>query len=88
MEQDLFGSLVLGSDKKKVGKVLAPLEPKAIICIGLNYAKHAAESGTGQGAIHQQGRGSRGVARIPWGPFIEAHVACSERLPALLNPPG
>jgi hypothetical protein len=69
VEQDLFGSLVLGSDKKKVGKVLAPLEPKAIICIGLNYAKHAAESGTGQGAIHQQGKGVQGGRAHPLGPF-------------------
>ena len=43
--QDIFGDLALGEEKKAVSKVLAPLDPKAILCIGLNYAKHAAESG-------------------------------------------
>ena len=32
-------------EKRAVAKVLAPVDPKAIVCIGLNYAKHAAESG-------------------------------------------
>ena len=44
-EQNIFGDLALGEEKKAVSKVLAPLDPKAILCIGLNYAKHAAESG-------------------------------------------
>lgn len=44
-EQNIFGDLALGEDKKAVSKVLAPLDPKAILCIGLNYAKHAEESG-------------------------------------------
>lgn len=41
----------LGSGFREVGgsvvvqKILAPLEPTAIICIGLNYARHAAEGG-------------------------------------------
>lgn len=43
--QDLFGDLVLSQEKVKVEKLLAPLEPRAIVCIGLNYAQHAAESG-------------------------------------------
>ena len=44
-EQNLFGDLALGEEKRAVAKVLAPVDPKAIVCIGLNYAKHAAESG-------------------------------------------
>ena len=44
-EQNLFGDLALGEEKRAVAKVLAPVDPKAIVCIGLNYPKHAAESG-------------------------------------------
>jgi 2-keto-4-pentenoate hydratase/2-oxohepta-3-ene-1,7-dioic acid hydratase in catechol pathway len=29
----------------RIGKLLAPVEPTAILCIGLNYRKHAQESG-------------------------------------------
>ena len=29
----------------KVAKILAPIEPRDILCIGLNYRKHAAEGG-------------------------------------------
>lgn len=43
--QDLYGDLELSEEKAGVEKLLAPLDPVAIICIGLNYAKHAAESG-------------------------------------------
>merc|ERR1711924_231176 len=39
------GDLVLAQEKVAVQKLLAPVEPLAIVCIGLNYAKHAAESG-------------------------------------------
>eukprot|EP00440_Ansanella_granifera_P038832 gb/GFBE01042135.1/.p1 GENE.gb/GFBE01042135.1/~~gb/GFBE01042135.1/.p1 ORF type:complete len:291 (+),score=66.06 gb/GFBE01042135.1/:1-873(+) len=43
--QDLLGDLTLVEELVPVKKLLAPLDPVAIICIGLNYAKHAAESG-------------------------------------------
>lgn len=34
-----------GEGEAEVAKLLAPIEPTAIFCIGLNYAKHAAEGG-------------------------------------------
>lgn len=40
---DLFGQLSDTGELAAVKKVLAPLEPRDIICIGLNYRKHAAE---------------------------------------------
>jgi 2-keto-4-pentenoate hydratase/2-oxohepta-3-ene-1,7-dioic acid hydratase in catechol pathway len=42
--QDPYGDLALSDEKVAVVKLLAPVEPKNIICIGLNYRKHAAES--------------------------------------------
>jgi 2-keto-4-pentenoate hydratase/2-oxohepta-3-ene-1,7-dioic acid hydratase in catechol pathway len=39
----LFGELADSGETADVAKLLAPLEPRDIICIGLNYRKHAAE---------------------------------------------
>lgn len=40
---DLFGELTDTGEVVQVAKLLAPVEPRDIICIGLNYRKHAAE---------------------------------------------
>ena len=40
---ELFGQLSDTGEVAAVAKLLAPLEPRDIICIGLNYRKHAAE---------------------------------------------
>jgi len=45
LEGDLFGPLRDTGTPATVEKLLAPLEPRDILCIGLNYKKHAAESG-------------------------------------------
>jgi 2-keto-4-pentenoate hydratase/2-oxohepta-3-ene-1,7-dioic acid hydratase in catechol pathway len=42
---DLFNGLVSTGEPASVHKLLAPLTPVAIFCIGLNYKKHAEESG-------------------------------------------
>ena len=42
---DLFGTLEDSGDAIEPGKLLAPVVPAAILCIGLNYAQHAAEGG-------------------------------------------
>src|SRR3954470_17739545 len=42
---NLFGDFRVTDRTVKPGKLLAPLEPANIICIGLNYKLHAAESG-------------------------------------------
>ncbi len=42
---DLFGEWSVTGERAEIVKVLAPLEPKAILCIGLNYRQHAAETG-------------------------------------------
>lgn len=45
LEGDLFGPLRDTGAVVRVDKLLAPLEPRDILCIGLNYRQHAAESG-------------------------------------------
>src|SRR5258706_6567143 len=42
---ELYSGLQLANEPADVAKLLAPLEPVAILCIGLNYRKHAEETG-------------------------------------------
>jgi 2-keto-4-pentenoate hydratase/2-oxohepta-3-ene-1,7-dioic acid hydratase in catechol pathway len=44
IEGDLFGSFRVTDQALKIQKLLAPLVPTDILCIGLNYREHAAES--------------------------------------------
>ena len=45
IEGDLFGDYRVTDQKADVAKLLAPVDPRAILCIGLNYKFHAEESG-------------------------------------------
>ncbi len=45
LDGDLFGPLKVTSREARVRKLLAPIAPANIFCIGLNYRRHAAESG-------------------------------------------
>jgi 2-keto-4-pentenoate hydratase/2-oxohepta-3-ene-1,7-dioic acid hydratase in catechol pathway len=44
IEGDLFGDFRPTSARANVKKILAPVAPVAILCIGLNYRKHAEEA--------------------------------------------
>ena len=46
IEGDLLGEWVLRERQVSIEKLLAPLVPTDILCIGLNYREHAAESGS------------------------------------------
>lgn len=41
---NILASLKVTNEKADIAKLLAPIEPTAIICIGLNYRKHAEET--------------------------------------------
>lgn len=45
IEGDILGSYAVTSTRAEVTKLLAPIMPTAILCIGLNYRHHAAETG-------------------------------------------
>jgi 2-keto-4-pentenoate hydratase/2-oxohepta-3-ene-1,7-dioic acid hydratase in catechol pathway len=45
IQGDLFANHTVTRQKVAVQKLLAPLAPTAIFCIGLNYRKHAEETG-------------------------------------------
>src|SRR5260370_35700170 len=42
---DIFNSPQVTTEQITVTKLLAPIHPTSIICIGLNYRKHAEETG-------------------------------------------
>jgi 2-keto-4-pentenoate hydratase/2-oxohepta-3-ene-1,7-dioic acid hydratase in catechol pathway len=42
---DIYHAPQLTNEKAAVAKLLAPIQPSSIICIGLNYRKHAEETG-------------------------------------------
>lgn len=41
---DIFGAFEVTNERAQVSKLLAPVSPTSIVCIGLNYRRHAAES--------------------------------------------
>ena len=43
IEGDILGNFRVTDETVPIGKLLAPLQPAAILCIGLNYRKHAEE---------------------------------------------
>ncbi len=45
LDGDLFSGMQLTGRRETVLKLLAPLEPTNILCIGLNYREHAKETG-------------------------------------------
>src|SRR5579872_3309055 len=46
IEGDLLGEYHVTGRELRIEKLLAPLVPSDILCIGLNYREHAAESGS------------------------------------------
>src|SRR4051794_20631108 len=43
IQGDIFGAYEVTPEPAEVSKLLAPVAPTAILCIGLNYRRHAAE---------------------------------------------
>ncbi len=46
IEGDIFGDFSVTEQRVEVAKTLAPIEPVCILCIGLNYRRHAEETGS------------------------------------------
>jgi 2-keto-4-pentenoate hydratase/2-oxohepta-3-ene-1,7-dioic acid hydratase in catechol pathway len=44
IEGDIFSEHHITNEQATIAKILAPVVPAAILCIGLNYRRHAAES--------------------------------------------
>lgn len=44
IEGDIFGEFAVTDQPAEVGKLLAPVSPTTLLCIGLNYRQHAIET--------------------------------------------
>ncbi len=46
IDGDVLGTFKVTGETVQVSKLLAPIAPRAILCIGLNYRRHAEETGS------------------------------------------
>ena len=70
LEEDFFGGLRDTGKPATVDKLLAPLVPRDILCIGLNYKQHAAESGAEPPAHPVLFMKNSGTLRNPGDPIV------------------
>ncbi|MEI8342190.1 MAG: fumarylacetoacetate hydrolase family protein, partial [Verrucomicrobiota bacterium] len=45
IEGDIFGEFEVTADRAEIAKLLAPVQPSVLLCAGLNYRRHAEETG-------------------------------------------
>ena len=69
LDGDIFGTLNDSGTAVK-GRLLAPVQPSAILCIGLNYKKHAAESNSPIPKFPVLFMKSPGAAHDPGSPIL------------------
>ncbi len=77
---DLFGDLLPTGEPAAVARILAPLEPRAILCIGLNYRRHAAETGAAIPEYPVLFMKSPGAVQHPEGPITLPTTAPSHQV--------
>ena len=80
LEGDLFGPLTDTGTPATVEKHLAPLQPQDILCIGLNYRKHAAEGGQEPPEHPVLFMKNSGAVQNPGDPIVLPRVLRSERV--------
>jgi 2-keto-4-pentenoate hydratase/2-oxohepta-3-ene-1,7-dioic acid hydratase in catechol pathway len=80
IEGDLFGKFEITRRKVEVAKVLAPIEPAQIIGIGLNYRKHAEETGAKLPEYPIVFFKNRGAAQNPGDPIEIPRKLASEQV--------
>jgi len=67
---DIYGDCVVTQKVLPVSKLLSPIEPKNILCIGLNYKKHAEETKTPISAYPIVFMKSLNATQNPFDPII------------------
>ena len=77
---DLFGDLLPTGEPAAVERILAPLEPRAILCIGLNYRRHAAETGAAIPTYPVLFMKSPGAVQHPEAPITLPTTAASHQV--------
>ena len=77
---DLFGPLRDTGRVVQVEKLLAPLEPRDIICVGLNYRQHAAETGAEIPSHPVMFMKNSGAVQHPGDPILLPRTLRSDRV--------
>jgi 2-keto-4-pentenoate hydratase/2-oxohepta-3-ene-1,7-dioic acid hydratase in catechol pathway len=77
---DLFSELTPTGEEARIGRVLAPVRPTAIFCIGLNYRRHAAETGAALPERPVVFMKSPGATQDPEGPITLPTALASEQV--------
>jgi 2-keto-4-pentenoate hydratase/2-oxohepta-3-ene-1,7-dioic acid hydratase in catechol pathway len=67
---DPFGGFTKSAEPASIHRLLAPLVPTTIFCIGLNYRKHAAETNSPMPEIPVLFMKSRSALQDPGGPIV------------------
>jgi len=67
---DIYGNCIVTKNVVPVTKLLAPIEPKNILCIGLNYKKHAQETGSPVSAFPNLFMKSLNATQNPFDPIV------------------
>jgi 2-keto-4-pentenoate hydratase/2-oxohepta-3-ene-1,7-dioic acid hydratase in catechol pathway len=80
LEGDLFGPLRDTGSVVQVEKLLAPLEPRDIICVGLNYRQHAAETGAEIPSHPVMFMKNSGAVQHPGDPILLPRTLRSDRV--------
>jgi 2-keto-4-pentenoate hydratase/2-oxohepta-3-ene-1,7-dioic acid hydratase in catechol pathway len=80
LEGDLFGPLRDTGRVVQVEKLLAPLEPRDIICVGLNYRQHAAETGAEIPSHPVMFMKNSGTVQHPGDPILLPRTLRSDRV--------
>ncbi len=80
LEGDLFGPLRDTGRVVQVEKFLAPLEPRDIICVGLNYRQHAAETGAEIPSHPVMFMKNSGAVQHPGDPILLPRTLRSDRV--------
>ncbi len=64
----------------EIGKLLAPVEPRAILCIGLNYRQHAAETDSAIPTVPVLFMKSLNTLQHPGGPIVLPRFLRSDKV--------
>lgn len=80
LETDLFAGLRPSGEEARIARVLAPVQPTAIFCIGLNYRRHAAETGAALPEWPVLFMKSPGAAQDPGGPITLPRALASHQV--------
>lgn len=76
---DLFGAYEVTQERADVAKLLAPVSPVNVLCIGLNYRKHAEEGGKPVGEHPVVFMKSTSTLQNPGDPIVlPVHLASHE----------